>query len=143
MPDTNATMYKKATQDAVDHLIQPWPSAGSIGAESRGMLGSGEGVYVHDEKGRKLIDGPAGMWCTNVGHRNEILADTLKQQAMELVCGKPGCTVHVVKEERTPFSQSYGFQESRQSQRLIEIKCARQFVLLGAYECQNMSPATH
>ena len=65
----------------------------------------------------------------------------VKKQAMELVCGKPGCTVHVVKEERTPFSQSYGFQESRQSQRLIEIKCSRQFVLLGAYECQNMSPA--
>lgn len=92
MPDTNVHMYKKATQDAVDHLIQPWPSAGTIGAESRGMLGSGEGVYVHDEKGRKLIDGPAGMWCTNVGHRNEILADTLKQQAMELSYNSPWYT---------------------------------------------------
>ena len=92
MPDTNANMYKKATQDAVDHLIQPWPSAGTIGAESRGMLGSGEGVYVHDDKGRKLIDGPAGMWCTNVGHRNEILADTLKQQAMELSYNSPWYT---------------------------------------------------
>lgn len=92
MPDTNANMYKKATQDAVDHLVQPWPSAGTIGAESRGMLGSGEGVYVHDEKGRRLIDGPAGMWCTNVGHRNEILADTLRQQAMELSYNSPWYT---------------------------------------------------
>ena len=92
MSDTQAALFKKATQDAVDHLIQPWPSAGTIGADARGMLGSGEGVYVHDEKGRKLIDGPAGMWCTNVGHRNEILADALKEQAMELSYNSPWYT---------------------------------------------------
>ncbi|MEM5474252.1 aminotransferase [Hoeflea sp. AS60] len=92
MSANQANLYKKSTQDAADHLVQPWPSAGSIGAESRGMLGSGEGVYVHDEKGRKLIDGPAGMWCTNVGHRNEILADALKEQAMELSYNSPWYT---------------------------------------------------
>lgn len=94
MPNTHAALYKKATQDAADHLIQPWPSAGSIGAESRGMLGSGEGVYVHDENGRKLIDGPAGMWCTNVGHRNEALADVLKEQALALSYNSPWYTTN-------------------------------------------------
>ncbi|MDP3525885.1 MAG: aminotransferase class III-fold pyridoxal phosphate-dependent enzyme, partial [Hoeflea sp.] len=92
MPDTQALLHMKATQDAKDHLIQPWPSAGSIGAEARGMLGSGEGIYVHDDKGRKLIDGPAGMWCTNVGHRNAVLADTLRDQAMELSYNSPWYT---------------------------------------------------
>ncbi|MEM5491628.1 aminotransferase [Hoeflea sp. AS16] len=94
MSEKHPNLYENATQDAVDHLIQPWPSAGSIGAESRGMLGVGEGVYVHDEKGRKLIDGPAGMWCTNVGHRNEALADVLKEQAMELSYNSPWYTTN-------------------------------------------------
>ena len=94
MSGKSATLYKKATQDAIDHLIQPWPSAGSIGAESRGMVGAGEGVYVHDDKGRKLIDGPAGMWCTNVGHRNAVLADTLRDQAMELSYNSPWYTAN-------------------------------------------------
>ncbi|AKH99846.1 adenosylmethionine-8-amino-7-oxononanoate aminotransferase [Hoeflea sp. IMCC20628] len=94
MSDKQANLYKKATQEAVDHLIQPWPSAGSIGAEARGVLASGEGVYVHDENGRKLIDGPAGMWCTNVGHRNEVLAETLKEQAMELSYNSPWYTTN-------------------------------------------------
>ena len=86
-----------------------------------------------------IVIGVTALGMLNVFGDNS----AVKQQATEMVCGKPGCEAHVVKEQRTPFSQSYGFQESRQSQRLIEIKCARQFVLLGAYECQNMSPATH
>jgi len=92
MPDTHAVLFQKATQDAKDHLIQPWPSAGSIGAEARGMLNAGEGIYVHDDRGRKLIDGPAGMWCTNVGHRNEALADAMREQALELSYNSPWYT---------------------------------------------------
>eukprot|EP01035_Chromulina_nebulosa_P016072 gene16072-21306_t len=55
-------------ETAKAHLIQPWPVAGEIGAEARGGIIGGDGIYVTDIEGRKLIDGPAGMWCTNVGH---------------------------------------------------------------------------
>ncbi len=67
----------------------------------------------------------------------------VKQQATEIVCGKPGCEAHLVKEQRTPFSHSYGFQASRQSHDLIEIECARKFVFVGAYQCENVTPAPH
>ncbi len=72
-----------------EHLIQPWPSAKDIGEEIRTLIDSGEGIYVKDEQGNKLIDGPAGMWCTNVGHHNEILADALHDQALELSYNSP------------------------------------------------------
>ncbi|MCB0056924.1 MAG: hypothetical protein KDE45_07865, partial [Caldilineaceae bacterium] len=55
-----------AAKLATDHLVQPWPTAGSIGRETRGMVEDASGVYIRDDKGRRLIDGPAGMWCTNV-----------------------------------------------------------------------------
>ena len=29
---------------------------------------SGEGIYVVDENGKKLLDGLAGLWCVNVGY---------------------------------------------------------------------------
>ena len=36
--------------EAVDlarrHLIQPWPTAGAIGAEARGLIGEGDGIYM-------------------------------------------------------------------------------------------------
>jgi adenosylmethionine-8-amino-7-oxononanoate aminotransferase len=79
---------------AKDHLVQPWPTAGEIGAEARGGIVSGEGIYVVDAEGRRLIDGPAGMWCVNAGHRRKELADVLYEQAMELSYNSPWYTMN-------------------------------------------------
>lgn len=74
------------------HLIAPWAEAGKIGTGALGMVGDGEGVYVTDEAGRRLIDGPAGMWCVNLGHRRAELADVLRDQAMALSYNSPWYT---------------------------------------------------
>jgi len=79
---------------AEKHLVQPWPTSGEIGAEARGFLESGDGIYVTDAKGRRLIDGPAGMWCVNVGHRNEALAKVMYDQAMALSYNSPWYTTN-------------------------------------------------
>jgi adenosylmethionine-8-amino-7-oxononanoate aminotransferase len=76
------------------HLVQPWPVSGTIGAEARGVIQAGEGVYVTDAAGRRLIDGPAGMWCVNAGHRNRELAETMATQAMELSYNSPWYTTN-------------------------------------------------
>ena len=82
------------TRLAERHLVQPWPVSGSIGAEARGRIEAGEGIYVTDAAGRKLIDGPAGMWCVNAGHRNRELADVMAAQAMELSYNSPWYTTN-------------------------------------------------
>ncbi len=92
MSSEDQLQLQRAAKSARKHLVQPWPSAKSIGDEVRGMINSGNGVFVEDEQGRKLIDGPAGMWCTNVGHRNEALANTLRDQALELSYNSPWYT---------------------------------------------------
>ena len=74
------------------NLVQPWPTAESIGTEVRGLLTSGDGIYVSDEAGRRLIDGPGGMWCTNLGHRCEPLVQAMAEQAMELSYNSPWYT---------------------------------------------------
>jgi len=76
------------------HLVQPWPTAGEIGAEARGGIVSGDGIYVTDSEGRRLIDGPAGMWCVNAGHRRKELADVLYEQAMALSYNSPWYTMN-------------------------------------------------
>lgn len=83
-----------AEETARRHLLQPWPVAGSIGAEARGLIGEGDGIYVVDGEGRRLIDGPAGMWCTNVGHRNQELAGVMYEQAMALSYNTPWYTMN-------------------------------------------------
>lgn len=79
---------------AEQHLVQPWPVSGSIGAEARGFIESGEGIYVTDHTGRRLIDGPAGMWCVNVGHRNREIAQVMFDQAMALSYNSPWYTTN-------------------------------------------------
>ncbi|MCL2893624.1 aminotransferase class III-fold pyridoxal phosphate-dependent enzyme [Brenneria tiliae] len=40
----------------------------------------GDGVFIWDDKGRKMLDGFAGLWCVNVGHnRPEVKAAIAKQ----------------------------------------------------------------
>ncbi|WP_193175166.1 aminotransferase [Oricola nitratireducens] len=89
----DARQAAELTKSAERHLVQPWPTAGAIGNEARGLIASGEGVYVTDETGAKLIDGPAGMWCVNVGHRREELASVMYDQAMALSYNSPWYTM--------------------------------------------------
>ncbi len=79
---------------ATRHLVQPWPLAGSIGAEARSFIGEGDGIYITDGDGRRLIDGPAGMWCVNVGHRRRELAEVMAEQAMALSYNTPWYTMN-------------------------------------------------
>ncbi len=81
------------TKAAERHLVQPWPRAGVIGEEARALITSGEGAYIVDEADRRLIDGPAGMWCVNVGHRREELAQVMYEQAMDLSYNSPWYTM--------------------------------------------------
>ncbi|MDE3080650.1 MAG: aminotransferase [Paracoccaceae bacterium] len=74
------------------HLVQPWPSAGKIGTDAPGAMDDGDGVHVLHEDGRRLIDGPAGMWCVNAGHGRVELADAMRDQAMRLSYASPWST---------------------------------------------------
>ncbi|MBN9269905.1 MAG: aminotransferase, partial [Mesorhizobium sp.] len=84
---------------AARHLVQPWPVAGSAGAEARALIGEGEGIFITDSDGKRLIDGPAGMWCINVGHRREELARAMYEQAMQLSYNTPWYTMNAPSAE--------------------------------------------
>jgi adenosylmethionine-8-amino-7-oxononanoate aminotransferase len=102
--DMRATeMDGHGDDDAVElakrHLVQPWPFAGSVGTEARALIGEGEGIYITDGTGKRLIDGPAGMWCVNVGHRREELARVMYDQAMALSYNTPWYTMNAPSAE--------------------------------------------
>jgi adenosylmethionine-8-amino-7-oxononanoate aminotransferase len=93
----NSTSQQRASsaqimQMARDHLIQPWPTAGKMGTEALGHVSASDGHYVIDGEGRKLLDGPAGMWCMNLGHGNEVLVQAMAEQAMSLSYASPWYT---------------------------------------------------
>jgi L-2,4-diaminobutyrate transaminase len=44
----------------------------------------GEGVYIEDRDGRRLLDAFAGLYCVNVGYGRTEIADAIAAQAREL-----------------------------------------------------------
>ena len=82
--NTNDPLAADVAEKAREHLIQPWPSMGSVGDDVRTILRGADGILVYDEKGNPLIDGPAGMWCVNVGHRRHEIAEAIASQLTSL-----------------------------------------------------------
>ena len=94
MDQAGGSQEPEAVEQAKRHLVQPWPYAGSVGEEARALIGEGDGIYITDSNGKKLIDGPAGMWCINIGHRREELARVMYDQAMQLCYNTPWYTMN-------------------------------------------------
>ena len=48
------------------------------------LIDRGEGCYVFDADGNRWLDGVSGLWCVNVGHGREELADVAREQMARL-----------------------------------------------------------
>ena len=70
------------------HVVHPWESF-DIPNHGRTVLGVGEGSYVFDAKGNRLLDGPGGMWCVNAGHGQKKIVEAIHQQASQLSYTSP------------------------------------------------------
>jgi len=64
------------------HVLHPWGRLHPAG-DSEVML-EGDGVYVTDGQGQRLLDGIGGLWCVNVGYRRREIAEAMAAQAMTL-----------------------------------------------------------
>jgi adenosylmethionine-8-amino-7-oxononanoate aminotransferase len=71
------------------HLMQPWDGIGELGDSVRTVLNSGGGIYVTDAQGNRLIDGPGGMWCVQIGHGRRAMADAIAEQVVSLTYNSP------------------------------------------------------
>ena len=71
------------------HLVQPWDMLGKRVPIERSRLDRAEGVYIYDDQGKKLLDGPGGMWCVQVGYGRREIADAMADQAMSMAYNSP------------------------------------------------------
>ncbi len=62
---------------------------GAIGHNDRTFVEGGKGVYVVNENGERLIDGPGGMWCVQIGYGREDMAEAIAEQARQLAYFSP------------------------------------------------------
>lgn len=70
--------------DALHHL-HPFTNHASLrGSGATRVIVRGEGPYIWDSEGHRILDGMAGLWTTNIGYGRTELADVARAQMIEL-----------------------------------------------------------
>jgi L-2,4-diaminobutyrate transaminase len=68
------------------HFLHPSTHLGQFarGEAPERIVSGGEGVYITDRDGRRLLDAFAGLYCVNVGYGRQEIAEAIAAQAKEL-----------------------------------------------------------
>jgi putrescine aminotransferase len=69
--------------DAAHHL-HPFTHAGELAAKGARVVLRGEGCWLTDSEGHRILDGMAGLWCVNAGYGRAELAEAAAAQMKEL-----------------------------------------------------------
>jgi beta-alanine--pyruvate transaminase len=82
MPASTAATYTAAPND-LEPFWMPFTPNRAFKARPR-MVASAKDMHYIATDGRKLLDGSAGLWCTNAGHNRDAIVRAIQAQAAEL-----------------------------------------------------------
>jgi putrescine aminotransferase len=71
------------SRDAAHHW-HPFSDSAALASEGVRVIVRGEGVWLEDSDGNRILDGMAGLWCTQIGHGRVEIADAVHRQMSEL-----------------------------------------------------------
>lgn len=69
--------------DAAHHL-HPFSEMKTVNAKGSRIITRGEGVYIWDSEGNKILDGMSGLWCTQIGNGRQEIADAVAAQMNDI-----------------------------------------------------------
>jgi putrescine aminotransferase len=76
-PDTD-TAAVRALDSA--HFLHPFTDHGALAEKGAHVIVRGEGIYVWDSEGNKILDGMSGLWCVNVGYGRSSITQAVSRQ---------------------------------------------------------------
>jgi adenosylmethionine-8-amino-7-oxononanoate aminotransferase len=77
-------MSADLSKTAYDHLWMHFTRMGSYENAPVPTIVRGEGTYIYDSQGRRILDGLAGLFVVQAGHGRRELAEVAAKQAAEL-----------------------------------------------------------
>lgn len=75
---------RKIQQMDSEHFLHPFTDFKDLANKGSRVIVRGEGIYVWDSEGAKMLDAMSGLWCVNVGYARRELADAAHRQMMTL-----------------------------------------------------------
>jgi len=62
------------------HYLHPFTDHKALGEKGVRVVVRGEGIYLWDSDGKKMLDGMSGLWCVNVGYGRKSIAQAVYEQ---------------------------------------------------------------
>ncbi len=81
-----SNVYPTAQLQELDglHHLHPFSNHKSLRANGVRVIVRGEGPYIFDSEGKRILDGMSGLWTTNIGYGRKELADAAHAQMIDL-----------------------------------------------------------
>jgi len=75
-------LYDTAAIQQMDtaHYLHPFTDFKALGEKGARVMVRGEGIYVWDSQGKKVLDGMSGLWCVNVGYGRTSISEAVYRQ---------------------------------------------------------------
>ena len=86
------------TANTLEHHWMPFTGNRDFKKDPR-IIVKGEGIYLTDHKGGKIIDGSSGLFCCPLGHGRKEIAEAVYRQLLDNDYASPFTTATI----RTPF----------------------------------------
>lgn len=71
------------------HQLHPWAAMDDWQGYDNMMVDRAEGIYLWDGNGKRFLDGPAGMWCVQIGYGRDEMAVAIAEQARRMPYTSP------------------------------------------------------
>ena len=85
---------KAATHDVYDtaaiqrqdsaHYLHPFTDHQALAARGARVMVRGDGIYLWDSEGNKILDAMSGLWCVNVGYGRTSISEAVYRQMQTL-----------------------------------------------------------
>jgi putrescine aminotransferase len=62
------------------HFLHPFTDHAALRDKGARVMVRGDGVYLWDSEGNKIIDGMSGLWCVNVGYGRTSISEAVYRQ---------------------------------------------------------------
>jgi putrescine aminotransferase len=62
------------------NYMHPFTDTKDLATKGARVIVKGDGIYVWDSEGKKILDAMSGLWCVNVGYGRTILAEAAYKQ---------------------------------------------------------------
>ena len=66
-------------------VLHPFTNLSNHESEGPVIIERGEGIYIWDDQGNRLLEGMSGLWCASLGFSEQRLAEAAAKQFAMLV----------------------------------------------------------